>query len=512
MKKSARIYRDNTAFRCAGRSQTYGELLDRSARLANALADRGLVKGDRVALLSPNSFETLEQMGGLALGGFVRCPLYTHDTPERHRYLLELTGARALVVHEAYYDPLRPIIDDLAALTVVLVVGDDVEEANRYDRVLEQADPTPPLVVLADTDPHIIRFSAGTTGLPKGIMHTVQGWMGMGNEMALVVPRLNEHDRYLTPAPLTHAAGLFAWPLVAAGAATVVMPSYDTGEYLRLVEQEKATLTLLVPTMIKLITEHPDARTRELSSLHTVIYGTAPIDKDTLTAAIGVWGNIMYNIYGQSEALPLTVLTPDHHRPDGTEAQQKWLRSVGRPTPNSDIAILDEEDRPLPAGQIGEIAGSTPGRMHELWGNPEGTAQRLTSDGLVRTRDMGWLSEDGFLYLTDRKEDTIISGGYNIWPREIEEALLAHPAVAEAAVVGVPHPKWGETPFAEVALCDGAQVSEAELIEWTRSRLGPVKKVSAIEFVAAIPRTPIGKVARRIVRDHWQERHEASHD
>jgi acyl-coenzyme A synthetase/AMP-(fatty) acid ligase len=148
--------------------------------------------------------------------------------------------------------------------------------------------------------------------------------------------------------------------------------------------------------------------------------------------------------------------------------------------------------------------------MRELWANPDATAERMTPRGWVRTRDMGWMSEDGFVYLTDRKEDTIISGGYNIWPKELEEALTAHPAVAEAAVVGVPHPKWGETPYAEVALRDGAHATEEELIEWTRERVGSIKKVTGIDFVPAVPRTPIGKIARRLVREHWTARQQAT--
>lgn len=502
LRKSARLYGPNTALACEGRRQTYGELLDRAIRVANALRAAGVKPGDRVAMLSDNAFESLEQIAGLAVGGYVRCALYGHDTPDRHRYLLEMVGARALIVQDRHYRAAREVLADLPGLTTVLVMGDaPVEGADGYDAAVAAASTEDPYVPLAEDDPHIIRFSAGTTGKPKGILHTVRGWMDMGNELALIVPNFTERDRYLVPAPLSHAAGMFVWPLLAAGGACVVMTAYDTGRYLELVETERATIAMAVPTIMQLVAEHPDARTRDLSSLRTVIYGTAPAPEATLKAVIEVWGNIMYQIYGQSEGLPLTVLAPEHHVVGGTAQQRRWLRSAGRPTPNADVAILDDDGNRLPAGEIGEIAGFTPGRMREIWGNPDATAERITPDGWLRTRDMGWVSEDGFLYLTDRKEDTIISGGYNIWPTELENALVSHPAVSEAAVVGVAHPTWGETPHAAVVLRAGALVSEAELIAWTRDQVGSVKKVTAVHVVESLPRSPIGKVLRREVRD-----------
>ncbi|MEU6701758.1 AMP-binding protein [Pseudonocardia sp. NPDC046786] len=502
LRKSARLYGHNTAFVCEGERQSYSELLDRAIRLANALRAAGVRPGDRVAVLGDNAAESLEQIAGLAVGGYVRCALYGHDTPDRHRYLLDLVGARALVVQDRYYPALRETLATLPGLTTVLVTGEvSPEGAIAYEAALTAASREDPFVPIAEDNPHIIRFSAGTTGAPKGILHTVRGWADMGTEIALVLPRFTERDRYLAPAPLSHAAGMFLWPLVAAGAASVVMPSFDTARYLELIETEQITVAMTIPTIMKMVVEHPDARARDLSSLRAVVYGTAPAPSSTLAAAIEVWGNVMYQVYGQSEGLPLTVLAPEHHVIDGTTEQRRWLRSAGRPSPNADIAILDDEGNRLPVGEIGEIAGRTPGLMRELWGSPDATAERITPDGWLRTRDMGSISEDGFLYLSDRKEDMIISGGYNIWPTEVEDALAAHPAVAEVAVVGVADPKWGETPHAAVVLHPGEQVTEAELIAWSRDRLGAVRKVTAVHFLDALPRSPLGKVLRREVRD-----------
>lgn len=501
LSKSAELYGDKTALICGEQRQTYAELWDRSVRLANALRASGVNPGERVALLGDNSFESLEHVTGLAIGGYVRCALYTHDVVDRQLYLLRLTDAAALIVQAKYFTELKARLKEAPHVRVVLILEGSSESEHDYEAALAAASAENGAVTINEDEPHVIRFSAGTTGLPKGIMHTWRGWRDMGTEMALAVRGFDEDDCYLAAGPLPHAAGMFSWPLMTAGAATVVMKSFEPGEFLRLVEKHRATSTVVGPTVIQMVTEHPDATSRDLSSLRVVGYGTAPASEAVLTKAIGVWGNVMYQVYGQSEALPLTVLGPRHHRVDGTSEERAWLRSAGRPTPNATVRILDDDERELPVGEVGEIVGYTPGQMAGIWDDPELTSERLTSDGGVRTRDMGWISSDGFLYLADRKEDTIISGGYNIWPNELENALANHPAVAEAAVVGQPHPKWGETPVAAVVVRSDADITEEELITWTREHVGSVKKVTGVHFVDELPKSPIGKIVRRTVRE-----------
>jgi acyl-CoA synthetase (AMP-forming)/AMP-acid ligase II len=228
-----------------------------------------------------------------------------------------------------------------------------------------------------------------------------------------------------------------------------------------------------------------------------------------MTKAVDLFGPVLYQLYAQSEAVPATMLLPHQHCPRGTERERRWMRSVGRATPNTTLAIVDEDGKPLPTGEVGEVAVKTPGQMTGLWNDPAGTAARLTSDGSVRTRDMGRLDEEGFLYLADRKEDMIISGGYNIWPAELENAIASHPAVAEVCVVGVPHAKWGETPIAVVVPVVGASPEPDELIALTRERVGSVMKVTRVEFVDELPKSGVGKVLRRVVRERfWEDRSE----
>jgi acyl-CoA synthetase (AMP-forming)/AMP-acid ligase II len=277
------------------------------------------------------------------------------------------------------------------------------------------------------------------------------------------------------------------------------MPAFDPARFIDIVQQERCTITLLVPTMIQMIMALPQALTADLSSLRAVFYGAAPISERTLADGRAVWGDIMYQMYGQSEAVPLTVLTPQDHAGGR-------LRSAGRPTPNTVIRIVDPHGDDLPPGRVGEIAARTPTAMAAIWRDEKATRERLLADGSVLTRDVGYLDDDGFLHLADRKEDMIISGGFNIWPAELENALASHPAVAEVAVVGVPHDKWGETPKAVVVLRTGHHADEQELIDWSRHKVGAVKRVTSVEFTDALPKSAVGKVLRREVkRRFWDQ-------
>jgi acyl-CoA synthetase (AMP-forming)/AMP-acid ligase II len=491
LRRSARAYGDRVAVWCDGAEQSYSQLFDRACRLANALTALGLEPGDRVAVLGPNGLRTVEQVAGIALGGFVRSALYAHQTADVNSYLLELVDARGLIVHESLADGLDA--------EHVIVYGDG--PGSDYEQLLAGAAATDPGTVQSPEDFHVIRFSAGTTGRPKGIAHTVQNWLRGGDEFRWVTPRIDERSGYLAAGPLTHAAVVFLWPILQVGGRVIVMEAFEPGRALELIESQRPTLTLMVPTMIQALVAHPDADSRDLSSLNALTYAAAPISEKTMHRAIELLGDdALHQWYAQSEAWPLTMLLPHQHleRP----------RSVGRPTPNTVLKIVDDDGAEVPFGETGEIAVRTPGQMWGHWNDPEGTAARTLPDGSIRTRDMGYVDEAGFVYLVDRKEDMIISGGYNIWPAELELALASHPAVAEACVVGVPHERWGETPKAVVVVdvAAGGDPSEDELIEYTRERVGAVKKVTSVEFVTELPKSPFGKVLRRAVRDrYWTE-------
>lgn len=483
--------------------QTYGQLYDRSCRLANILGSLGVKPGERVATLNENCLESVELIAGVALGGYVRSALYTYNSADSNLYLLNLVGASALIMHADMYPALADRLGEVDGLRHIIVFGGPTPEgAIRYESALAAASAEDPAIEVSDDDPHLIRFSSGTTGKSKGILHTVGRWRAVATEMALCLPPLSESDKYLAAGPLAHAAMLPMYGTLAAGGAVVVMPTFHPATFIADVEKYRCTTTQLVPTMIQIIASMPEARTADLSSLRAVFYGAAPISERTLAEGRAIWGDIMYQLYGQSEAVPLTVLAPDEH-------VGNRLRSVGRATPNTVIRIVDETGVDVPTGEVGEIAVRTPAAMAGIWGDEAATRDRLLDDGSLLTADMGYLDEDGFLFLADRKQDMIISGGFNIWPAELENALASHPAVAEVAVVGVPHEKWGETPKAVVVLRKDLTACEQELIDWTRDKVGAIKRVTSVDFANSLPKSPVGKVLRREVKKQFWD--DASH-
>jgi acyl-CoA synthetase (AMP-forming)/AMP-acid ligase II len=500
LRKAVIQHRDREAAWFEGRTQTFAELWQRSCRVANGLASLGLQPGDRVATLGDNAFESIETICGLALGGFVRCPMYVHNTGESHVFLMNLVGAKALVVQRTYLDDVLPHLDEIDSVEHVVVCDEAPPSLLAYDVLLANSATDDPQLPIRGSDPYIIRFSAGTTGRPKGILHTYDGWAAMGNEFALALPRVEADDSFLVAGPLSHAACLLFWPMLGAGVRHVVMPKFDAGRFLELVERERCTTSLLVPTMIQLVVSHPDAPMRDVTSLRAIYYGASPITESTLDEAHALWGPIMHQLYGQSESPAVTVLPARLH------SSRHLLRAAGRPTPNVLLRILDDDGNVLPAGETGEVAVSSPGSMAGIWGDEAATRERVTDDGYLRTRDIGWIDDDGFLFLADRKEDIIISGGFNVWPAEVENALCAHPAVLEAAVVGVPDEKWGETVLAVVVLRPGGDATSDELIAWCRTKVGPVKKPTRVEFSdEPLPKNGVGKLLRRAVRAQcWQ--------
>jgi acyl-CoA synthetase (AMP-forming)/AMP-acid ligase II len=499
LRKTGRFSPRNQAVWFEDDELTYGQLYERSCRLVNALLGLGLRPRDPVATLGPNALRSLEEITGLALGGFVRVPLSYRNGVDLHRFMLEHVGARALIVDQERYEQLRGHLDGLGDLEHVIVAGEDGPVV--YDDVLAAASPEDAEILVAPEDAIHVAFTGGTTGRPKATVQTHQSWLSVTAENMIMMRPLTEQDRYLAAGPLSHAASTVIFALVAKGAGNVVMPAFAPSRAAELIERHRVTFTVMVPTMLQLLVDDPETAKRDLSSLRMVLATGAPISDRTIRDVRAALGDVLYLGYGQSEGIPGTILTPEEIA-RGLDEDPTLLRSAGRPAPRSMIRILDDDGRELPPGERGEIAIDTPGNMKELWGDPEATAKRFTPDGFILTRDIGYLDERGYLFLADRKEDVIISGGFNIWPAEVENAIADHPAVKEVAVVGVPHPKWGETPRAVVVLREGAHATEEEIIAWCRDRTGSMKKPTSVVFRdEPLPKSAVGKLLRRVVRE-----------
>jgi acyl-CoA synthetase (AMP-forming)/AMP-acid ligase II len=512
LRRSATVHATRPAIAFEGDSFSYAELFDRSCRLANALADAGVAQGDRVASLGLNRLTSLEELTSVALGNFVRAPLYMQDSATRQVFMMRRVAANALIVDADCWTALQPALEDedKARLKLVLVrrgAGALLGSAHHYeDRLALSSDRDPQRPEDPDAT-HIVRFSAGTTGMPKPIAHSRKAYWYANKEVLSVTPEVQPDDVYLAISPYSHASGNLVWPFIAGGASHIVMRGgFDPDAALEMIENHRCTTLFLVPTMIQRLLSSPRCASTDLSSIRRIVYGAAPIPLDLIKKALDTFGPVLAQCYGQSEIVPLTSLTPEDHCPDA-DGQWKHLATAGRTTHNSRVRIEDHAGKVLPVGEIGEIVGFGPGVMQGIYDDAAATAERFTPDGWVRTRDMGWLDGDGYLHIADRLDDMIISGGFNIAPSEIEDALNAHEDVVEAVAFGVPHPDWGTTPMAVVRPREGAEVNAEMLIQWSRARIGALKKPTRIVLTdEPLPINAAGKLMRRVAKEKYGDR------
>jgi acyl-CoA synthetase (AMP-forming)/AMP-acid ligase II len=416
--------------------------------------------------------------------------------------MLVASGTRALFTTREFADRFAAEFAAAPELEYVIVL-DGSDNHLDYETVLAAADAADARVPISGDDILHLAYSSGSTGTPRASVHTHESWMAVTVDHALMLPRITADDVYLAAAPLTHAASTVLYLLLGRGASIQVLEHFDPAAALSLIERERCSLTVMVPTMLASLATHPDVASFDLSSMRAIMYAGAPISAATARAAQQALGDVLFQTYGQSECLPVSCLTPADHAL-GVETDERILTSAGRPCLDAQLKIVDDTGEPVPPGQVGEILVSTRGRMRGIYGDPVATAERITDDGFVRTNDIGYLDDRGLLFVVDRKNDMIISGGFNIWPAEIETALLRHPDVVEAVAIGIPHPRWGETPVAIVATRDGSTVGADELIELCKAEIGSMKKPSEILLLTGpLPRNEFGKLSRRALREQF---------
>ena len=475
------------------RRLTFAEAWERGVRLANGLLGLGLQPGDRVGVLEDNSIEASDLFQGAAIANLVRVPLYPRNSREAHLHMLGHTNCRALLVSEQYAHEVEGIADELPDLEHVLV------RDSGYESWLAAQSADDPGTEPQPDDTFIIRHTGGTTGMSKGVAYTHKAWLAAGRDWFYAFPPVEPGDKCLHVGPISHGSGYQYLPTWLSGGCNVMMDHFDTTEALDILEHERIAYGFMVPTMANAIVHDNTARQRDFSALKCLLIAAAPIQDATALAAREVFGDVLYQGYGQTEVLPVAMMGPRQWfaELDGSNP----LRACGIPLPFAEVQIWDEDDQPLPADEVGEIVARSDGQMSGFWNNPEATAERIVR-GWVKTGDLGKLDRNGYLYVVDRADDMIISGGYNIWPAELENVIASHPEVLEVAVFGIPHPRWGETPHAHCVVSAGAKVTEDEITTLVAEQLGSYKKPGGVTLTTEpLPKSPVGKIRRKDLRE-----------
>jgi acyl-CoA synthetase (AMP-forming)/AMP-acid ligase II len=499
LRRSAGFHSERTAVVSEGRELTFGQAWDRGVRLANGLLSLGLAPGDRVAVLEENCLASSDFFLGTAIANLVRVPLYKRNSPEAHAHMLRQTSCRALVVSEAQHSEVLGLQENLPDLAHVIVRDDD------YEAWLSTFSDVDPDVAIDPDDFYVIRHSAGTTGLAKGVAFSHRAWMNTERNWTFLLPPIELGDHTIHVAPISHGSGYLFVPTWLAGGCNILEPKFDSARVTELIADVGGYI-FGVPTMVAdLVVSTPATASERFDKLKAFVVSGAPIHSRTALAARALLGPKLYQMYGQTECVPTAFMGPVEWFGDVPGSEP--LRACGRVMPYAELEIRDEHNRAVPAGESGEIALRSDGQMVCIWDEPEMTAERLV-DGWVLTGDIGRLDKNGFLYLQDRKDDMIISGGFNIWPAELEEVITVLPGVREVAVFGVPHDRWGETPIAVVVLEPGADLSETEVIQACSTRLGSYKKPTQVRLQQeALARTPLGKISRKALREpYWNSR------
>ena len=508
--RAAGCYPDRPAWLDGETVVSFRQAENRTNRLARALVDLGMRSGDRIGMLLPNCHQGLESILAPMKAGMAVVPMNARLQPREHEFLLNDSGAFALIYAQEFRDHVAEFRGSLDTVKHFICVGDTAAGDLSYDALLESASNDPPATVPDPDDLAWLFYTSGTTGQPKGAMLTHRNLTVMAQSYLLDINPVAPEDVLLHAAPITHGSGLCMFHHLARGA-TSAFPGtrrFEPREIFAAIERYRVTTLFLAPTMINMLVGSEDRGHFDLSSLHTVIYGGGPMYTEHLVAAIGALGSIFVQIFGQGEApMAITTLPIAEHRIDGDPAAMRRLASAGRAVTGVRVSVVDDDDRESPTGETGEIVVRGDLVMKGYWNNAAATRETLRN-GWLHTGDLGNLDSDGYLYVTDRKKDMIISGGSNIYPREVEEVVAAHPAVLDVAVIGVPHEKWGETVKALVVLDRDGTATAEDILDFCRQNLAGYKKPTSVEFLPVLPKNAYGKVLKRELRDRYWSGHE----
>jgi long-chain acyl-CoA synthetase len=508
LRRSAFNFPDKTALIFEDRRISYDELNRRVNRVAHGLLRRGLQKGDRMAVLLHNGPEFIELYFACAKSGAVFVPVNNLLTARELVQILIYIRPRFLVFDDDFGEMIQTILPELPFLEFPVSLRGDLPAYPPYSALLELGAEEEPEIPISDDDLVSIFLTSGTTGRPKGAMRTHRhDWINMMSCALEMGVRYD--DRALLLFPFYHVTFVdnMRHFLMSNTVAIRREGRFDPKEVLELLSREGITICQFVPTMINALLQLDDLEGYDLSRFRLLPYAASPMPVELLKQAMKKFPCQFMQMYGQTETGPATTaLRPEDHRLEGSEAQLARLASAGRPVVDYEVRIVTNEGRDVAIGEVGEIIVRSEAMTTGYWELPEETAKAIR-DGWLHTGDFGKFDQDKYVFIVDRKNDTIISGGKNIYPREIEEVIYTHEAVSEVAVIGVPDDYWGESVKALVVLKPGGRATEEEIITLCKENLARFKKPKSVEFRPQLPKGPTGKLLKRVIReDYWKEK------
>jgi len=503
VERNERYHADQDFLIFGERRLSFRQYARRARKLASALVQGGLRHQDRVAILAMNCPEYLEVYGVAEVSGLIVSPVNFRLAAPEVAYIVRDAAPRVLFFESQYAEMIAGLRGQLGGVERYICIGDAVPEwAEAYEEVLADGDEAGPAMSPAPDDLLCIMYTSGTTGRPKGAMIPHRAFVALSEAWAHELAA-DVGDRVLLAMPLFHiGARSQGGAVTARGGAIVLHRAFEPEAILGTIAEHRITQVHLAPTMMQAVLNVPDHHKHDTSSLKTINYAAAPMPVTVLRQALARFGPILINGYGQTEGSG-TVLAKHYHRPDGDERDKRRLSSIGQPQPATLLRIVDANDVEVPVGVIGEICLKSAQNMIGYWNNSVASIETLRG-GWLHTGDMGYRDEDGFVYLADRKKDVIISGGENIYSREVEEALMAHEAVVDAAVIGVPDSYWGEAVKAVVVLKPGKRVEASDLIAHCKRVIASYKCPKDVQFVDQLPRLPSGKISKVTLREQYR--------
>ena len=496
---------DRPAITYQGQTITWRELDQRSNQVAQALAAEGVGSQDRIAFIDKNGPAYFEAFFGATKLNAVNVAVNWRLAPPEMEYTINDAEARVLIVGPDFVSHLEAFEAGLQTVKKIVVIGGHARHED-YGAWLDRQPATDPGVEGGAEDVATQLYTSGTTGLPKGAMLTNAN---LGTLVPIAGPmwRMDEDSINLVAMPLFHIGGS-GWALVGMdlGCNSVVVREINPPELLETLQSERVTNGFLVPAVLQFLSALPAAASGDFSALRALAYGASPITNEVLSRSLRTFGCEFFQLYGLTETTgAITQLDPADHDPGGP--RERLMRSAGKPYPHVELKIVDPESGEERArGEVGELWTRSAQNMKGYWNKPEETAKTMTADGWFKTGDAGLMDAEGYVFLTDRIKDMIVSGGENVYPAEVENALASHPAIADIAVIGVPHERWGETAKAIVVLKEGATLEPAELIAYAKERLAGFKCPTSVDFATELPRNPSGKLLKRELREpYWRD-------